>query len=166
MANYEGVLSDHIEDSYGIAGQTPVNVLIPDTATLAQIATDVAGFASAVGGVSQGRSTKVTLKLTFPGTLGSPLGDIEKGGLFNFANATDIYATGVLIPDIAPGVLNAAGLIDLTNGNITALIAWLTTTHTVITVTTKGVRALTALIDALISFRKHRKPLERKTKEI
>jgi hypothetical protein len=169
MANYEGTLSLEIVDSYGITGQELVNVQIPDTATLAQIATDVAGFATVTNPLTQGALTAATLRLKFPGGGESPtggLGDIEKGSLFNFDNASDVYATGILVPDPDPGILNSLGLVDLTNTDVAAWIAWITTAHTAITVITKGVRALTALRDALITFRKHRKPLSRKTKEL
>lgn len=169
MANYLGTLSVEIVDAYGIPGQVLVNVQIPDSATVAQIATDAAAFVTDTNPLTQGIETKATLRLEFPGSgesLVDALGDIEKGALFNFDNATDIYATGVLVPDLDPGILTGTGLVDLTNSDVTTWITWLTTAHTAITVVTKGVRALTALRDALITFRKHRKPLSRKTKEI
>lgn len=169
MANIQGVVSAHIVDGYGIPGQAPIFVTIPDTATLAQLATDVVSYVNLVHGVTDGVITEATVKLILPGDGTRPVtatGDIEKGGLFNFANGTDSYAQGFLVPDISHLVLNSAGLIDLTNINVTNLITFLTTAHTAITVVTKGVRALTSLIDALVAFRKHRKPLSRKTKEL
>ena len=169
MANYIGTLSGQIVDSYGIPGQTAVTVEIPDSVTLAEIASDVASFYDDLQPITQGVVLGATLKLDFPkagAVPGYATGDIEKGGLFNFNNATDTFATGILTPDISPSVLNGSGLIDLTNADITTWITWLTTAHTAITVVTKGIRALTTLRDALISFRKHRKPLTRKTKEL
>lgn len=169
MANYYGTYSLEVFDAYGIAGQAMINVEIPDSATIAQIATDVAAFATYTNPLTQGALSKGTLRLGFPGGGQDPAdgaGDIEKGALFNFNNATDAYAYGVLVPDPDPGILNAAGLVDLTNTDVTTWITWLTTAHTAITVITKGVRALTSLRDALINFRKHRKPLTRKTKEV
>jgi hypothetical protein len=164
-----GVISAHIVDSYGIPGQAPIFVTMDDTKTLAQLATDVVSYVNEVKNVTDGVITKATVLIELPGDGDAPTtatGDIEKGGLFNFNNATDSYAQGFLIPDISHLVLNGAGLIDLTNVSVTNLITFLTTAHTVITVVTKGVRALTTLRDALISFRKHRKPLSRKTKEV
>jgi len=169
MASYIGTLSAQIVDSYGIPGQTPVTVTIPDTATLAQIASDVASMYDDLQPLTDGTVIGATLKLDFPKSGADPsaaTGDIEKGGLFNFNNATDPFATGILVPDIAAAVLNSSGLIDLTNSDVNTWITWLTTAHTAITVVTKGIRALTTLRDALISFRKHRKPLSRKTKEL
>lgn len=167
MATILGVLSVHVQDEYGIVGTSPVFVEVDDTKTVAQTATDALAYMGQVQGVTQGTVVRTTLQLdiyTNPSpSLGT--GDIEKGALFNFNNASDPYATGILVPDVNPSVLDANGLIDLSNGSITSFIAWITTAHTAITVITKGVRALTALRDALITFRKHRKPLSRKTIE-
>lgn len=169
MGTQLGVLSAHIVDGIGIPGQAPVFIEMDDTKTLAQLATDVVSYVNLVKNVTDGVITSATVKITFPGDGTSPTtatGDIEKSAVMNFNNATDSYATGVLIPDISHLVLTSGELLDLTNINVTNLITWLTTAHTVITVVTKGVRALTTLRDALIAFRKHRKPLTRKTKEI
>jgi hypothetical protein len=169
MATYEGTLSANILDAQGISATAMIMVEIPDTATLAQIATDVAAYVTDTDPLTQGVIMFSEIRLRFPGSGDTPadaLGDVEKTALFNFNNATDGYATGIDIPDLNPGILNASNLIDLTNSDVTAWITWITTAHTAITVITKGVRALTSLKDALISFRKHRKPLTRKTKEV
>jgi|SRR5712664_1036553 len=168
MATLQGLVSVRFIDQYGITGSLPFFVTIDDTKTVAQLMTDVASLASDTEALSQANEyrTEVTI-VQDPGSTPVPgVGDIEKGGLFNFSNVTDDYKQGYLIPDINPAVLNANGLIDLTNTDVTTWVAYLTTAHTVITVVTKGVRALSGLVDALIAFRKHRKPLSRKTKEV
>lgn len=169
MATYQGSLSAQILDEYGIPGQTQVTITVPDTATVAQIATDVNNFLQDTQALSDGVVMTGRIVLEFPLSGADPTlatGDVEKGGLFNFNNLVDTFATGVLVPDLASAVLNASGLIDLTNADVQTWITWMTTAHTAITVVTKGLRALSALRDALISFRKHRKPLTRKTKEV
>lgn len=169
MAIVLGVMSAEVVDRYGIVGTAPAFIEMPDTATLAQLATDVGSYVNEVQNLTDGAVVKGTVRLDFPGSGTSPTsatGDIEKTGLFNFNNATDSYAQGQIVPDISHLVLTAQGLIDLTNVNVTNFITFMTTAHAAITVVTKGVRALTALRDALISFRKHRKPLTRKTKEL
>jgi hypothetical protein len=166
MTTRQGIISAHIQDSYGIVGTAPVFVTIDDTKTIAQLMTDALAYSAEVQGLSQGTLIKTTVQIVdevIGPSAGS--GDIEKGGLFNFTNATDPYVQGYLIPDIAPSVLNSQGLIDLSNVNVTSFVTFMTAAHTVIQVVTKGVRALNALKDALIAFRKHRKPLSRKTKE-
>jgi len=168
MAQIPGVVSVHIVDSYGIPGQAPILVECDDTKTLAQLTSDIQDYVTIVQGLTQGVPVEGTITLRF-GTALDPstaAGDIEKGALFNFNNATDTYATGLLIPDVNPAILTSQGLIDLSNSAVTDFITFVTTAHTVITIVTKGLRALTALRDALITFRKHRKPLTRRTKEV
>jgi hypothetical protein len=160
-------MSATVVDTYGISATTDAFVTIDDTKTVAQLITDVGAWALLTQELSQGKLDQY--RITVIGTPVSPpaaAGDVEKGALFNFNNASDPYAQGYWIPDVKPSVLNASGLVDLSNTTVIDFVAFMTTAHTVITVVTKGVRALTTLKDALISFRKHRKSLERRTKEV
>ena len=168
MATVQGIISTHIQDQYGITATAPVFVTIDTTKTIDQLITDATTYESDVQALSQGTVVKTTVLIDAHVVLAPSLGagDIEKGALFNFTNATDPYVQGYLIPDVNPAILNAQGLINLTNTSVTNFITFMTTAHTVITVVTKGVRALNALKDALLAFRKHRKPLSRKTKEV
>lgn len=166
MASALGLMSATIRDTYGVEATTNVNIQIDDTKTVAQFTSDVNSWLNLVQSLSDGQVVSGRAIIQFVGTGTTPVGNVEKGALFNFSNATDTYAQGQWIPDIASSVLNSQGLVDLTNVTVTNFITFMTTAHTVITVVTKGVRALTALKDALISFRKRRKPLERKTKEV
>jgi len=167
MATYTGTMSAHIVDQYGIPGEAQVIIELDGTKTLDQLAADVAAYNLVVQPLTQGINPETQVRINFEGaSVTGAAGDIEKGSLWNFDNASDSYAQGVYVPDIQPAILNTSGLIDLTNTDVTNWITYLTTAHTVITVVTKGIRALTSLRDALISFRKHRKPLSRKTKEV
>jgi len=170
VATYQGSASVTVEDTYGIPAQTQMTITVADTTTVAQLATWASDLQGLIGdgNLSQGKTTKTEVRLVFGvGTdTTTPAGDVEKGGLFNFGNATDSFLQGILVPDINPSVLNANGLIDLSNTTVTDFITFITTVTTGITVVTKGLRALASLVDALITFRKHRKPLTRKTKEI
>jgi hypothetical protein len=168
MTAITGTVSIKMVDAQGIVGNVIDFVEIDDTKTIAELVTDVIDLSNAEVALSQANELQTTVKI-FAHVNPDPVpgsGDIEKGALFNFNNASDPYAQGVFIPDVNPSILNANGLVDLTNTDVTNFISFLTTAHTVITVVTKGVRALTSLKDALISFRKHRKPLSRKTKEL
>lgn len=168
MATINGIMSVHINDQYGITGTVPTVISVDDTKTIAQLMTDVVDYENAVLAITDGNVVKSTVSLEHPAAGSDPaaaVGDIEKGALYNFNNATDIYATGILVPDLAASTLTGAGLIDLSNVNVAAFVTFMTTAHTAITLVTKGIRALTSLRDALIAFRKHRKPLSRKTKE-
>jgi len=167
LATVQGVVSIEVVDTYGISATTDYFVQVDDTKTVAQAISDLEDLGSLEQGLSQGNVVKEKLILEHIITPGGPAaGDVEKGGLFNFNNATDPYAQGYWIPDIAPTVLNSSGLIDLSNTNVSDFVTFMTSAHTAITVVTKGVRALSALRDALISFRKRRKPLSRKTTEV
>jgi len=168
MATQQGVVSIEYLDQYGIPGTVDYFVTIDDTQTVGALISDVNTLGSDTNALTQAfhKSTKVNVTCFDNSATPSGVGDIEKGALLNFNNASDPYAQGYWIPDVNPAILNSNGLVDLTNGSVTAFITFLTTAHAVITVVTKGVRALTALRDALISFRKHRKPLARKTKEV
>jgi len=168
MATQQGVISYRGVDQYGITGTTDFFVTIDDTQTVAAMITDVNSLLDIVDTLTQLNEREIVITVVCHRNTDpvAGTGDVEKGALFNFDNASDPYAQGYWIPDVEPTILNGSGLIDLTNANVGDFITFLTTAHTVITVVTKGVRALTALRDALISFRKHRKPLSRKTKEI
>jgi len=167
VALKNGIMSCRIQDAYGISTTTEAQITVDDSKTVAQTNTEVGAWALLVQEMSQGAVTDYWFKITdVPVSIPTAAGDIEKGALFNFSNATDGYATGWQLPDVSPDILNAAGLVDLTNTTVQDFITFMTTAHTAITVVTKGVRALNGLIDALINFRKHRKPLTRKTKEV
>jgi len=167
MATQQGTMSVRVVDSYGISGTEDVFVTIDDTKTVAQLLTDVGSWALLYQEMSQGSVPEYWVKVIGkPVSPATAAGDIEKGALFNFNNATDPYATGIQILDVKPSILNGAGLVDLSNTTVEDFITFVTTAHTVITVVTKGVRALTSLRDALINFLKHRKALTRRTKEV
>lgn len=168
MASRNGLFTVGIVDSLGIVGTAPAQVSIDDSKTLSDIITDLSLYSNKVAALTQGvvMYSKVSVKLETGNDPSTAVGDIEKTAVFNFANTTDPYAQAQIIPDVNPAVLSADGKINLSNSDVTAFITFMTTVHTAITVVTKGVRALSALIDALISFRKHRKPLSRKTKEL
>jgi len=168
MAEIPCTASFDFVDAYGITATTLLNIEVDNTKTLTQIDTDLASLAADLAALSQGVLTRVTFRevIDVGADPTTAVGDVEKGALFNFGNASDSYATGIWVPDVNPSILNGSGLVDLANADVTTFITAMTTAATAITVVTKGVRALTGLIDALISFRKRRKPLERKTKEI
>lgn len=166
MATRQGTISLETTDALGIPATTLYNITVDDSKTVAQLMTDAVSLQTVQTPLSQGAVGRMEVCIKIPASGGSAAGDIEKGGLFNFNDAVSTYATGFWIPDISPSVLNALGTIDLSNSSVAAFITFLTTAHTAITLVTKGVNLLTSLRDALISFRKHRKPLARKTKEV
>lgn len=165
MATIQGLMSAQITDAIGITATTDAFIEIDDSKTIAQLQSDVLSWANAVEALSQGNLTRYEVRtITDVTPVSAASGDVEKGVLFNFNNATDPYAQGYWIPDLNPAIQTSTGQIDLSNVDVAAFVTFMTTAHTVITVVTKGVRALTALRDALVSFRKRRKPESRRTK--
>jgi hypothetical protein len=168
MTAKQATMTAHIVDKYGIPGQATVTVSADDTKTIAQLLSDLSTYSGDISTLTQGIVVKESVLLEVP-TGNDPTaaaGDIEKGALFNFGNALTTFKTGIYVPDVSPAILNANGLVDLTNANVTNFVTFVTTAHTVITVVTKGLQALNRLVDVLLSFRKHRKPLSRKTTEL
>src|SRR5215471_7432286 len=146
MATVQGIVSVQITDAIGITATTNYFVTMDDSKTIAQLDSDVLSLANAEEALSQGNLTEYRVSIIKTVTpVSAAAGDVEKGGLFNFDNASDPYAQGYWIPDVNPAILDANGRIDLTNVDVAAFITFLTTAHTVVTVVTKGVRALTAL---------------------
>lgn len=166
MTTRNGVMSVHFQDAYGVEGTSTVNILIDGTKTVDALVADLLTLSGVFVSLSQGLELKETLSLSF-GTVGEgvPVGDIEKGTAWNFGDAASRYATGVFIPDVEPAILDANGLVDLTNVAVGDFIAYMTTPFTVVTVCSKDQRPLTTFKDVMVAFRKHRKALERRTKE-
>lgn len=166
MATKNGIMSLRVVDAYGIEATTDQQITIDDSKTVAQTNTEVGAWALLVQEMSQGAVTEYWWKVTdVPVSIPTAAGDVEKGALFNFNNAANTDAWGFQVPDVSPSILDARGLVDLTNTTVQDFITFMTTAHTAITVVTKGIRALTSLRDALINFLKHRKALTRRTKE-
>src|SRR5215831_429249 len=99
MATQQGLMSAEVTDRYGITATTTAFITIDDTKTIAQLLTDVNDWATDLNPLTAGNITKVNVRIegTALGT-GAGAGQIEKGGLFNFDNASDPYATGYWVP--------------------------------------------------------------------
>lgn len=85
---------------------------------------------------------------------------VEQTGLFNFVNTTSKYKFGIDLPSIINTAL-VGGKIDLTNTAIADLVSFLLATFTGGRFATTSTFFLSALVDAIISFRKRRKSLSR-----
>jgi len=161
------IMTVSFQDAYGIEGTSSINVSIDDTATLATIVANLLTLSGYFVALSAGKELGETLKLSF-GTPSSEagVGDIEKGTLWNFRPAINDYASNVFVPDVEPLILDSAGLVDLTNIAVTDFIGGMTAATGAVTPINKDARALTSFKDVAVAFRKHRKALERRTKEV
>lgn len=173
MANIPLHFSATVVDGLGTEASTVSYLLVPDTATLAQLATAIGTWATDVDAVTAGAITKLGIRVTpaLPGGLKAATGAtwaasrVEQTGVLNLSNTVSAHRFGQAIPAIADSVL-VAGKIDLTNAAITALISLLTAAVAGGTYTNNAQQSLLALVDALISFRKRRKQLSRTSFEV
>lgn len=90
---------------------------------------------------------------------------VEQTGIFNFSNAVTTHRWGGIVPALNSTKI-VSGKINLVDTAVAALITFLTTVLTVAQWVTNNQQQLTALRDALISFRKRRKQLSRSSIEI
>lgn len=169
MANVAAHYSLTIRDGLGVEASTVAYVVVPDTTTLAGIAAAAGTWALDVDATIDGAITglRVELAPALPGGLKAATGAtwaasrVEQTGVLNFKNATTKYRFGMPLPSIRSDVIST-GKIDLTDTAIAALITLLTSGA----FSNTAQQALTALVDAIISFRKRRKQLQRSSFEV
>jgi len=90
---------------------------------------------------------------------------VEQTGVFDFPNATNSRIFGEAVPSLADSVI-VGGQIDLTDTNVANFVTAMSTATANSEPTTNQFLVLTALRDAFLSFRKHRKQLSRSSFEI
>lgn len=169
MATVFGHASVQFLDKLGVTVSSPYYLNIDDTKTLAAISTEVASLISSLDAISDSQITGANLQveITLPGGLKSAPADTaenERTALFNFSQSGSPYRFGVDVPAIADSKI-ANGKVDLTDTNIQDFITLLKTAGTNLTYVSTAIKALVALIDALLSFRKHRKAETRRSLE-
>lgn len=163
------VLSYQITDALGVTATHPVFINAPSGETLAQLQTFANDYTPLIDAVTDGEITGIELRipLVVTGAKSGPVAgsEVERTGLFNFEQAGTRYKFGVDVPSIANALL-VNGKIDLSNAAITNWVAFLEATTIGITFVSKFANALTALLDAVITFRKHRKLENKRSYEI
>lgn len=169
MANLEALYSISLEDYLGVPTTHDIYLQMPDTVTLATLTTVLTGYQDLIDVISGAQIMQTTLKVRIPNSgtnKTSPVAgdEAEKTGLFNFSQSVTPYKFGVDVPAIAETLITN-GKIDLSASAITTWIAWLTAAHSGVQAISKFVYTLTGLLDALISFRKHRKAETRRSLE-
>lgn len=169
MADLQVLLSIAQEDYLGVPVSHDIFLKVADTTTLATLASTIQEYQVLYDGITGAKLTASTAKVDVPiagGCKASPVSgdENEMTGLFNMHQGTSKYKYGIDVPGIKTALITN-GKIDLTNANIVSWLTWLTSAHTTITVVSKFLLALGGLIDALISFRKHRKAENRRSVE-
>lgn len=157
-------------DALGVEVSSPVYVNVDDTKTVAAVLGEISTLTQALDDVSDAQITEVTLNIVggMPGAgKSAPVStaEVERTGLLNFSQSASPYKYGVVIPAIAESKI-VNGKINLTDTNVQNLVTILTTAGTTLTYVSTAIKALVALIDALLSFRKHRKAESRRSFEV
>jgi len=169
MANIPLNFSATVVDGLSTEASTLAYAEYADTTTLADVITDLNSWVADVDACIDGAIKANHIRIT-PAVLGthkSPTGAtfvasrVEQTAVLNFANGTTSRKYGQALPSVRSDLLTA-GKIDLTDAAISALITLLTSGA----FTNAAQQALTALVDAIIAFRKRRKQLSRTSFEI
>jgi hypothetical protein len=167
MANLQVLNSIQQVDYLGVPVTHDIFLQVPDSTTLAALVTLLQTYQQLYDPMTGALLTENTARVFVPITTGlkSSAADGDENemtGLFNFSQTGSRYKYAIDVPGIA-AVMLVNGKLDLSNAGMQAWITWLTSAHTGITIVSKFVLTLVALLDALISFRKHRKAESRRS---
>jgi hypothetical protein len=171
MATYSFILSATLKDEMGTTATFPLYVNVPDTVTVANLHTYMQDFLAVLDPITDAQIIKFEWRsnMPFSGAKNAPVagGRVEQTGLFNFEDSVTAFKAPYDIPAIANSTLTAGvkKVIDLTNVGITAWMAFMEAATLTIVPTNKFIGVLVALLDAAVTFRKHRKQLTRATLE-
>jgi len=159
-----------VEDEFGTKGVCLINSLIDPAATITDLDGVFANILGLLDSITGGKITQGHYRVlpVISGVKTDPVAGsrIEQSAVFNFSASGTGYKQGVLVPSIANTVITA-GKVDLTNADVIAFFTALTTAVVgVLEWTSANRQALLALLDALLSFRKHRKQLARSSFEL
>lgn len=171
MANTQyAIFSYSMIDELGTKTSMSIPAMVdPTTGTPAALKTEwlaLGGqFDALIGAQVTGGSVSVALKPD-PGWKTAPIAGsrVEQTALLNFTNATSKYKFGVDVPALRDTAI-AGGKVDLTTSIVTDVITSLLTAFTGGVFTNTSQYPLTALADALLSFRKRRQQLSRSSFE-
>jgi hypothetical protein len=170
MATVQALVSTQVTDALGVTATVDQFVTFPDTLTAADLQTWSNAYILKLDPITDGQITlqKISLVMALPGsgikTSPNATAEVERTGLLNMSQTGSRYKFGVDIPAIAEAVISN-GKINLTNSDVQAFIGIMTTVTNSVTVVSKFLNALRGLVDALLTFRKHRKALNRRSFE-
>ncbi len=154
-----------VEDELGVSATFLANAMVDPTATVTEldgIWQTLGGLLDAIiGGVIRGGHYRV-MHDSVTGAKSDPAAGsrVEQSGVFNFSVDGTAYKTALMVPSIKDGVI-AADRITLDGGVAAFLAAVVGATVGVLTWTSENRQELIALVDAFLSFRKHRRALSR-----
>jgi len=146
--------------------QQKFNVVIADTTTLAQLATDIAAYSVVVNPLTGVASARANLGLIFPSTgwktSASTGKRMSEGGLFSFGVTGQRRRYSITIPGFDETCILNGGP-QPTETDTAAWISWVQANGTHIAVESNGEDSLTGFLDCKLNSRNSRKNLTKKT---
>jgi hypothetical protein len=170
MAQVPGLVSFTILDYYGSSGSVPIYVAIDTAQTVAQMLTFLDAQQALLVPLTEGEITEGRFELLKTYNVPAPVTDhaaeIERGGLFNFEQngAPRAYKDGILIPAFNTAKL-VNGKINLADVDVIAWVNSIKALSSAVQIVSKFGFLLASLIDTLMTFRKHRKSLTKRSFE-
>lgn len=163
------ILSIEVLDAEGVTATQMLYLTIPNLVTIADLGLFVGSYAPLLDAIVDGQlmNAKFTIVVPLPSGLKSAPAsgsNVESTGLFNFSQTGSRYKFGVDVPAIANSKI-VSGRINLSDSDISAWKSFILSTGTTINVVSKFVLILASLLDALRSFRKHRRALTKRSFE-
>lgn len=169
----QAVVSATIVDELGIEASAPFYALLDSGQTLAAIMADVNAFWAALDLCTDGHMRKVKLEIvpalpTGVKTAAVAGSRVEQTGLLGFSatGTTKRYSGAIPALSNTTSVFNAGKIVLVTSDPVGALITILTTVATAIAWLNDHGQEISAFVDALVSFRKKRKQLQRSSFEV
>lgn len=172
MATLDVQIENRIQDFIGTPASQALYAQVPDTTTLAALATAAQTVQTDLDKITDGQITFSQVKVVIPLVSGlkaaptDPGSTVEDTGLFTFlvtAAPNRSYSTAV--PAIAQSkVVN--GKINLSDADIQNWVNLISVAGAVFTFVSQVFQAIGRLLHSLISARKHRKPELRRSFEV
>ena len=169
MGTLQGHMGLTIVDGLGTKANTDFYIALDDSKTMADAVTDAQALCAAVDATLDAKveSCRITIDYRPNDMKASPTSTsrVEQTGVVNFSNDTTARKQGVVLP----GLKNAAivnGKLNLADTAVAALIALIKSAGTSGTWANFAFQQLVDVLDAILSFRKHRKSLSRTSYEV
>jgi hypothetical protein len=169
MANLQGHIGLTVVDGLGTKATTEFYIVLDDSKTLADAVADAQALCAAVDATLDAKveSARVTVNYQPTGMKSVPTSGsrVEQTGVINFSNDTTARKQAIVLPGLKNAAI-VAGKMNLADTAIAALIAFIKSAGTSGTWANFAFQTLVDVLDAILSFRKHRKSLSRTSYEI
>jgi hypothetical protein len=171
MAQVPVEVSASIVDAWGIPASTVMYASADNTKTLADLETEMGSWVTALDNATDGviKQARVTLFPALPGGVKAAAGSrVEQTGVLGFLATGSDKRYSAAIPALSNGatVLNGDRIVLTVTDPIGLLIKILTTVGTVLSWCNEHYQLIQKFVDALVSYRKKRKQLQRSSFEV